>query len=59
MAELLATLTPRLQRQADTLLEHQQLQTRWHNDLPVLLLRSLLATTATGAGGRACPGAAA
>lgn len=38
MAELLATLTPRLQRQADTLLEQQQLQTRWHNDLPVLLL---------------------
>jgi hypothetical protein len=38
MAELLDTLTPRLQRQADRLLDHQQLQTRWHNDLPVLLL---------------------
>ena len=38
MAEGLATFTPRLQRQADQLLDQQQRQTHWHGELPVLLL---------------------
>ena len=38
MAELLQTLTPRLQHQVDQLLVQQQLVERWHGQLPVLLL---------------------
>ena len=38
MAEVLQTLTPRLQEQADHLLIEQQQQTVWHGRLPVLLL---------------------
>ena len=38
MVEVLDTLTPRLQRQAEELLQQQQRQTQWHGDLPVLLL---------------------
>jgi hypothetical protein len=38
MAELLRTLTPRLQAQVDRLLVQQQQQHRWHGQLPVLLL---------------------
>ncbi|MEY3750468.1 MAG: hypothetical protein RLZZ631_17 [Cyanobacteriota bacterium] len=38
MAELLATLTPRLQLQADQLLVEQQRQDHWHGGLPVALL---------------------
>ena len=38
MAELASLLTPRLQRQADGLLEQLQAQRRWDGALPVLLL---------------------
>jgi hypothetical protein len=38
MVELLSTLTPRLQLQADQLLEEQQRQNNWHGGLPVVLL---------------------
>ena len=38
MAELLKTLTPRLQRRVDQLLLQQQEQHHWHGALPVLLL---------------------
>ena len=38
MAELLSGLTPRLQQQTEVLLAQQQQQTRWHADLPVLML---------------------
>ncbi|QCH14155.1 hypothetical protein CB0101_03785 [Synechococcus sp. CB0101] len=38
MAELVSTLTPRLQRQLSELLGVQQQQNRWHGALPVLLL---------------------
>ena len=38
MAELLTSLTPRLQQQTEALLAQQQLQIHWHADLPVLML---------------------
>jgi hypothetical protein len=38
MAELLASLTPRLQQRLDQLLVQQQEQRHWHGQLPVLLL---------------------
>ena len=38
MAELQAPLTPRLRARADQLLMELQQESRWHGDLPVLLL---------------------